>query len=261
MTETILLSIHDHIATITFNRPNAMNSFNRQMADELPMILRQVRDDTAVRAVVLNGSGNAFMAGGDIRFFHAALDQMPEVVPEMIGALHQSITDLMTMPKPVLASVHGSVAGAGMSLMLACDLVVADTATKFTTAYSSIGLSPDGGATFNLPRLVGTKNAMEWLLLSDLFDADTAKNVGIVNWVVPSETLTSFTDNMAARLAIGPTQSYSRIKHLVNTTWQHDLATQLQQESVAFQASTLTKDFREGVTNFIQKQPPIFVGE
>lgn len=261
MTETLLFSVKDRIATISFNRPNAMNSFDRQMADELEALTEQVRLDSSIHAVLLNGAGQLFMAGGDIRFFHDTLEQMPKGVMKIVRTLNASIINLMRMPKPVVASVHGSVAGVGVSLMMACDLVIAAEQTKFTMAYSGIGISPDGGASFNLPRLVGSKKAMEWLMLSDVFDAQTALTQGLVNWVVPGDKLAEETQKLLTRLAKGPTQSYAQVKRLVNTTWQNSLETHLEQEGVSFESCSATADFKAGVTGFLHKSKPEFVGK
>jgi len=260
MYETMLFTITDNIATITFNRPMIMNSFDKIMADELKDITEKVKSNISVRAVLLNGAGKLFMAGGDIQAFYTMLDAMPAGVAEMMQRLNASITNLMTMPKPILASVHGSVAGVGMSLMMACDLVIAADNTKFTMAYSGIGISPDGGATFNLPRLAGTKKAMEWILFPDIFDAQSAKAHGLVNWVVPQEKLAEETQRLLMKLAKGPTQSYAHAKRLVNATWNNNLETQLDLEGKAFATCTTTADFKAGVTGFIKKNKPEFVG-
>lgn len=261
MPETLLFSVADHIATISFNRPMAMNSFDKKMADELEAITEEVRMNHSIRAVLLNGAGKLFMAGGDLQFFYHQLETMPAGVMKMVRTLNISIINLMQMPKPVLASVHGSVAGVGISLMLACDLVIAADNTKFTMAYSGIGISPDGGATFNVPRLVGTKKAMEWLLLSDVFDAKTAQSQGLINWVVPAEALAKETQALLTKLVNGPTQSYACVKRLVNETWQHNLETQLEREAGAFEACSITSDFKAGVTGFLHKNKPEFVGK
>lgn len=260
MPETLLFSISDNIATITFNRPAAMNCFNDKMADELERITDQVAANDSVRAVLLNGAGQLFMAGGDIHFFSEALPTMPAGVLKIIRTLNASILNIMHMPKPVLASVHGSVAGVGLSFMLACDLVIAAENTKFTLAYSGIGISPDGGATFNLPRLVGTKKAMEWMLFSDLFDANTAQSYGLVNWVVSREKLAEETNRLLKKLVNGPTQSFAQIKRLLNQTWDQNLASQLESEAKSFARCTKTTDFKNGVKCFLQKSKPEFVG-
>lgn len=261
MPSTLFFSIHNNIATISFNRPTAMNSFNQVMADELEAVTEEIRSNASIRAVLLNGAGSLFMAGGDIRFFYDKLESMPAGVMKIVRTLNTSIINLMQMPKPVLASVHGSVAGVGISLMLACDLVIAAENTKFTLAYSGIGITPDGGAAFNLPRLVGTKKAMEWILLSDLFDAQTALNFGLINWMVKPDNLTEETSNILQRLSNGPTQSYARTKKLVNENWQYSLETHLEKEAHAFEATSVTEDFKSGVSQFLKKKPVEFVGK
>lgn len=261
MFDTLLLAKKDGIATITFNRPKAMNCFNHKMAGELEAITETVRADSTIRAVVLNGAGPLFMAGGDIHFFHDNLADMPADVMKIVRTLNASILNLTQMPKPVLASVHGSVAGVGVSLMMACDLVIAAEETKFTLAYSGIGITPDGGASFNLPRLVGPKKALEWIFLSDVFDAQTALMHGLINWVVPGDKLTEETQRLITRLAKGPTQSYARAKRLVNETWKFGLETQLEQEGRAFEECSVTEDFKAGVTGFLEKRRAEFEGK
>jgi len=261
MFETLLFDIKNNIATITFNRPELMNCFNKQMSIDLQHATDQVRADPSIRALLINGAGKLFMAGGDIQFFSEKLDTMPAGVMEIVRALNASIINLMQMPKPVVASVHGSVAGVGISIMSACDLVIAADHTKFTMAYSGIGISPDGGASYLLPKLVGTKKAMEWILLSDLFDAQTAHSFGLINFVVPSDQLANETQHLMIRLANGPTQSYSHAKRLVNYSWQNTLETHLEQEGRAFEACSVTQDFKIGVTGFVRKNKPEFIGK
>lgn len=165
------------------------------------------------------------------------------------------------MPKPVLASIHGSVAGVGISLMMACDLIIAANTTQLTMAYSHLGISPDGGASFNLPRIVGTKKAMEWLLLSDRFNAESAKEYGLINWVVPEGELSIETQHIIQKLVNGPTQAYAHSKRLLNESWQNSLVIQLAKEADAFEFCTGTKDFKQGVSQFISKKKPEFLGE
>ena len=260
MTKTLLFSVKDSIATITFNRPSAMNTFDDVMGEELKNLTDQVRADDAIKAVLLNGAGSLFMAGGDIQFFHRSLDAMPACVMNIVRDLNAAILNLMQMPKPVVASVHGSVAGVGMSLMMACDLAIAAENTKFTMAYSGIGISPDGGASYNLPRLVGTKKAMEWMLLSDIIDTGTAEKYGLINWIVTAETLSDETARLMKRLTDGPTQSYAHIKRLVNDSWQSSLEYQLEREARSFSACTTTADFKAGITGFLNKVKPEFTG-
>ncbi|MBA3661978.1 MAG: enoyl-CoA hydratase/isomerase family protein [Gammaproteobacteria bacterium] len=260
MFETLLFAVDHNIATVTFNRPQAFNSFDNKMGDELEILTEEIRNNAAIRAVLLQGAGDLFMAGGDINFFYNQLDTMPKYVMKIVRTLNASILNLMQMPKPVLASVHGSVAGVGMSIMMAADLVIAAEDTKFTMAYSGIGISPDGGASFNLPRIVGVKKAMEWLLLSDLFDATAAQNAGLINWVVPQDHLADQTQKLIKRLAQGPTQSFAQTKQLVNSSWEQNLATHLEKEGRAFATCSVTSDFKNGVKGFLQKTRPQFEG-
>lgn len=260
MEKTLLFSIDNTIATISFNRPSAMNTFDKTMADELESITDQIRYDNSIRAVVLKGAGQLFMAGGDIKFFYEKLATMPQGVIKIIRTLNASILNLMHMTKPVVASVHGSVAGVGISLMLACDLVIAADTTKFTLAYSGIGITPDGGASYNLPRLVGVKKAMEWLLLSDVFDAKTAYQYGLINWMVSPEKLADETHALLNRLIKGPAQSYARTKYLINQAGQNSLETHLEAEGKAFEECSSTDDFKIGLTAFLKKKQPEFTG-
>lgn len=261
MYETVLFSANEGIATIAFNRPEAMNSFDHRMADELEELTEMVAADTSIRAVLLKGAGHLFMAGGDIQFFYNRLDKMPSGVMKIVRTLNATIHNLMHMPKPILASVHGSVAGVGISLMLAADLVIAAENTKFTTAYSSIGISPDGGCSFQLPRLVGAKKAMEWLLFSDVFSAHEAQTQGLINWVVAPHELENQTHKILNRLAKGPSQSYASIKRLVNSTWQETMSSQLELEGRGFAECSTTEDFKAGVKGFLTKKQVEFVGK
>ena len=179
---------------------------------------------------------------------------------ELAGELHHAIIALRDAAKPVLASVHGAVAGAGMSLLAAADLAIAAADTKFTLAYSKIATSPDGGSTYFLPRIVGTRKALELMMLSDTFDADAALDVGLVNWVVPAADLAAATDKLVRRLVSGPTVAYGETKALVNRTFERPLAAQLDAEAQAFARCARTRDLAEGVTAFVEKRKPNFEG-
>jgi 2-(1,2-epoxy-1,2-dihydrophenyl)acetyl-CoA isomerase len=164
------------------------------------------------------------------------------------------------MEKPVLAAVHGAVAGAGMSLMFAADLALAAADTRFTLAYANIGASPDGGSTYFLPRLVGYKKAMELALLPDRFDAQTAHSLGLVNWVVPPEQFAQESARIARRLAAGPTRAYAEAKRLFHQSAAASMESQMEEELRAFARCARTADLKEGVSAFVEKRPPTFVG-
>lgn len=260
--EAVLFSVADAVATITLNRPQALNALDRDMALGLRDALGRAEADPSIRCVIVTGAGDHFMAGGDIRTFAGMVaegktaDQ--EAFGRMIGEVHDSVEILRRMPKPVVAAVRGAVAGFGVSLVLACDLAVAAEDAVLTLAYCHIGVSPDGGATWHLPRVVGLRKAMEIALLGDRFDAATAERLGLVNRIVPAADLAGEAAALAARLANGPTLAYARTKALLNASADRTLADQLTAEASAFAASAATQDFAEGVTAFVEKRKPVF---
>jgi 2-(1,2-epoxy-1,2-dihydrophenyl)acetyl-CoA isomerase len=261
MSDTVVYSVSDGVATILLNRPSVMNALDAAMIAQLRAACERVERDTAARAVVLRGAGPAFLAGGDVSFFHANLPRMPELVRQGGAELHHAVLALRRAPKPVLASVHGTVAGAGVSLMAAADVAIAAEGTKFMLAYSRIGTNPDGGATYFLPRLVGNRKALELMLLSDPLDARAALELGLVNWVVSAERLAAETEAIARRLALGATLAFAETKRLVNESHDQTLAAQLNAEVEAFARCAATRDFAEGVTAFVEKRKPSFKGE
>ena len=178
----------------------------------------------------------------------------------MAAELHRAVLALREAAQPVIAAVHGAVAGAGMSLLAAADLAIAADGTKFSMAYSAIGTSPDGGSTWFLPRLVGARRAMELLLLSEPFDAATALRYGLVNRVVPVDELEAIAAQLARHLAGGPARAHAEIKALVNRSFETTLPAQLDAEAAAFARCAATRDFNEGVTAFVGKRKAKFEG-
>lgn len=260
MSKRVLLKVEGGIGTITFNRPQVMNALDAQMMMEFRAAAELLEHDAAVRVVVLCGQGEAFLAGGDVALFARHLSELPEVIVRWGREMHFAIQSLRRMPKPVLASVHGAVAGAGFSILCAADLALAAGSTRFSLAYANIGASPDGGSTFFLPRLVGSKRAMELTLLPDLFDADTARQLGLVNWVVAEADRDERTRALARRLAQGPTIAYSESKRLLNASLSRSMETQMEEELFAFARCAGTADLAEGVNAFVQKRRPLFQG-
>lgn len=262
VTSDFIGHIENGIGWATLNRPESLNAFSFQMRDELIRFLRQVESDTSVRCVVLRGAGGNFMAGGDIKAFTSQISLPPDerraLFESMCHAMHPIIYLIRRLQKPVLASVAGACAGLGMSLVLAADLAIAADNTVFTLAYVKIGTTPDGGASFFLPRTVGLKRAMEIALLSDRLTAEAAERHGIVNRVVPQDRLAEETLALAQRLADGATQAIARTKALLSSALSHDLETHLQLEGTNFAACTVTGDMVEGVNAFIEKRRPKF---
>ena len=260
MSDSVLYTVADGVATITLNRPQVMNALDVQAILGLRAVCEQAERDTAARAIVLRGAGPAFCSGGDVSVFHADLPRMGRLVQECARELHYAILALRRSPQPVLASVHGAVAGAGMSLLAAVDLAIAAADTRFTLAYSKIGASPDGGSTYHLPRIVGSRKALELALLAGTFDAQIARDLGLVNWIADGAQLGAETARIAQRLARGATRALAETKQLVNQSFDRTLAAQLDAEVEAFARCAATRDFAEGVAAFVEKRKPEFKG-
>jgi|TARA_Y100000814_G_scaffold59223_1_gene36707 2-(1,2-epoxy-1,2-dihydrophenyl)acetyl-CoA isomerase len=252
------------VATLTMNRPDSRNALSMDMRKLLCEALHEVELDTAVRCVVLKGEGDHFMAGGDVKGMGESIKKSPEEIRKefmlRIHDLHPIMFAMRRMPKPIIASCRGAAAGAGVSIALACDLVIASEEAFFTLAYCKIGTSPDGSSSFHLPRAVGIKKAMEIALLGDRFDANTAKDIGMINFVVPSNDLESETKKLAKRLADGPTHVYGNTKALFYRSLESEFESQLQAEAEYFSDCASRNDFKEGVTAFIEKRSPNFTG-
>ena len=260
--DPILFQVHGAIARMTLNRPKVMNALDGAMADRLVALVRDIAGDRSIRVLVVAGAGDAFMAGGDIGLFKQALTlsgaERRNLFNSLVERVHAGILGLRQLPLPVIASVHGAVAGFGVSLMMACDLAVAADNSYFTLAYSNIGLSPDGGSTFFLPRHVGSKKAMEIALTGERFGAATALDLGLVNEIAASEALAARVTEMAERLARGPAQALAATKRLIDQSAQNSLEAQLDAERESLVRAAATTDFAEGVEAFLARRPPRF---
>jgi 2-(1,2-epoxy-1,2-dihydrophenyl)acetyl-CoA isomerase len=262
MNDTVLLDRDGPVATLTLNRPDALNVLDFAMIDALVAHTAALAADDSLRVVVLRGAGRHFMAGGDIRLFAAELGRSPaerrSMFQRMVERLHAAVESLHRMPHPVVGRVHGAVAGFGLSLLNACDLVVAADDAYFASAYRQIGLSPDGGGSWSLPRVVGTRKAMEILLLGERFGAADALALGIVNRIVPAAELDAATGGIVRSLAAGPVVALRRTKRLVREAMGRTLSEQLQAEALSFGECAGTADFAEGITAFLAKRTPQF---
>jgi len=255
----------DGIATLVMNRPEARNALSMDMRAALADVLHDIERDESVRCVVLTGAGEHFMAGGDVKGMGESIKKSPEEIRKefilRIHDLHPIMFAMRRMPKPIIASCQGAAAGAGVSMALACDLIIASEDAFFTLAYCRIGTSPDGSSSFHLPRAVGIKKAMEIALLGDRFDAQTAKAIGMINFVVPTAELEGETNALAQRLAAGPTHVYGNTKALFYRSLESEFEAQLQAEAEYFSDCASRPDFREGVSAFIEKREAKFTGK
>jgi len=257
--------IDGQVAYLTMNRPEARNALSLEMRTEIRDRLQEAELNEDIRCIVLRGAGEHFLAGGDVKSFMAFTKLPPEerrlTFTNRIHGLNAIMYAMRRLNKPVIASVRGAAAGAGVSLALCCDLVVASEDAFFTLAYSKIASSPDGGASYYLPRLVGTKRAMEIALLGDRFTAKEALDMGLINRVVPTEELAAKTKELADRLANGLTRAYGNIKKLILAASDNSLEQQLQAEAETFGETVMADDWIEGVVAFNEKRKPDFNGQ
>jgi 2-(1,2-epoxy-1,2-dihydrophenyl)acetyl-CoA isomerase len=262
MENTVLFARVGTHAVITLNRPEALNALNAEMVEDLSAVIRQVAADGKIGALVIKGSGGHFMAGGDIRMFAETLDLSPsdrrEEFIRLIERVHALVLAIRNLDVCTIASVQGAAVGFGMSLVMLCDLALASEQAYFNLAYATLGASPDGSATYYLPRIVGFKRAMEVALLAERFDARTAMSLGLVNRVIPDAELDAQTTAWADRLAAGPRLAYRNTKRLLARSLTGTLEDQLQAEAQGFADCAATSDFTEGVRAFLERRRPQF---
>lgn len=255
--DPIRLEFSEGIALLTLARPAVLNAIDVGLAHALGEAVTRVAASTEVRALLLKGEGRAFCAGGDVSRFDG-IKPFEEVANRTMALFHPAILALANLPIPTVAAVHGTAAGAGIGLMLACDFVIAAPQTRFTLAYPKIGATIDGGASWFLPRLVGTRKAKELAMLSDIFDGAQAERLGLVTRLVSPDTLEDEAVRFARTLAAGPTQAFGAIKHLVDNALSRSLEAQLDAERDAFVEIARTPDFAEGLSAFREKRSPLF---
>jgi len=259
MSEDILkLTISNGLADITLNRPAQLNAINCELAERLVDALSTVDQESSVKVVVLKGAGRAFMAGGDLKDFHEAGDRAPEAVKRLIVPFHRIIRGIRDLRPPVIAAVHGAVAGGGLALALACDFVIASADAVFTPAYLRIGTNPDGGTTWSVSRLLGARRALEWLMLGNPISADQAAQLGLINRVVAREALEQDVKTLAGRIAAGPAGAQASLKQLIWRATNASVEDQLEAEAAGFTSLAATSDFREGVAAFFERREPRF---
>ncbi|MBL4764507.1 MAG: 2-(1,2-epoxy-1,2-dihydrophenyl)acetyl-CoA isomerase [Colwellia sp.] len=259
---TISYQIEQGVAVLTLNRPASLNSFNSQMHDEVREAMKDARDNKSVRCLVITGTGRGFCAGQDLSDRAVKVtDEAPDLGESVEKNYNPLIRNIMTMEKPVLCAVNGVAAGAGASIALACDIVLAAKSAKFIQAFCKIGLVPDSGGTFNLVRALGLPRAKALALLGDKLSAEQAQSWGMIWQCVDDEKLMDETMTLALHLATQPTKGLAKIKELMNNSFSTPMHQQLELEKYAMRELGRTSDYREGVSAFMEKRQPTFTGE
>ena len=263
MFDTIIYQIADAVATIRMNRPEALNALSLQLTSDISAAIRQAIADEA-RAVVLTGTGRAFCSGGDLREMESmgrTEGKVEAFLDAPLKALHEAVLLIRETPIPFVASVNGVCAGAGTNLALACDIVLAADHATFNEAFVRIGLSPDCGGTFFLPRAIGEKRAAEMMMIGKTVTAAEALDMGMINRVCATGDLDGESHRFALALAAGPTASIARVKRMMNASYGNSLREQLAVEAECQLESGRSADFKEGVKAFFDKRPPTFSGK
>lgn len=262
--KTLRLDLQDGVLCIVLNRPDHANGMNMELIEELAAVARWCHGEAAeglIRSILITGEGRIFCAGGDIHSFKAFGNNIASEIARLAGHLHEATALFMRMNIPVIAAINGAAAGAGFSLAMMADLVLAAKSATFMLAYTAIGLSPDGAATYTLPRLVGMRRAQELALLNRRLTADEALQWGLITQVVPDNQLMSEALLLAKKLAAGPTQAFGTVKTLLNASDKNTPEQQMALEAHHLSALSAGGDGQEGIRSFLEKRKPIFSGK
>ncbi len=255
---SVLFEISDNIAFITLNRPDKFNSFNREMALSMQEKLDECKNPS-VRCVYITGNGKAFSAGQDISELTG--ENAIEIKQILSEHFNPIVTRIRKLEKPVVTAVNGVAAGAGANIALCCDVVVANQSASFIQAFSKIGLIPDSGGTFTLPRLIGWQKASALMMLGEKVTSAEAERLGMLYKVFPDETFVEESKKIAATLAAMPTKGLAYTKQVLNLSWVNSWDEQLQDEDIFQQRAAQTTDYKEGIQAFLEKRQPVFKGE
>jgi len=248
----------NHCLFITLSRPERLNAFDMKLGEELHDILSKAAANPQIKVVVLQGTGKGFCGGGDVKEMHHAQNK-PQFLRDLTKIIHQCVRSIREMEKPVIAAVNGASFGAGFSLALACDIIIATTTSKFCTAFIGIGLAP-GCGTQLLTSLIGYQKACEYILTSKIFDANEAEQLGIINKVVPEKELEKTIEYYVNIFRRSPSNAVGKAKMLINKSLDNDFMNHLELESITAAYTAGTNDFSEGVAAFVEKRKPVFHG-
>jgi len=262
---TLLTDLSDNVFTLTFNRPEVLNAFNDQMAEEVQDALKKAERDEAARCLVLTGAGKGFCAGQDLGAMRdrAAQEQGGDISfrAHLLKTYNPIVSKLRSLEKPVIAQINGAAAGAGLGMALACDLRYAAAGAKLRAAFSGIALAPDSAVSFHLPRLIGHARAYELAITNQPIPAEEALPLGLVNQVFPADQLASAVREIAVKLAHGPTKAFGLTKRAMNKAFSMNVDEALDYEANLQETAGRTADHKEGVAAFLEKRAPKFTGK
>ncbi len=262
-TETLIIEEHDHITKITLNRPSALNAINDTMGEELLATLRDMEKNETVRCLVITGAGRAFSAGEDVSDLKERYGSggRPSLGDHLRKKYHPIMTRLRNMEKPIIARLNGIAAGSGASLALACDIRIASEEAGLKQAFIGMGLVPDSGSSYFLTQMVGPGRALELIMTGKTIPAREAEQLGLISKVVPAAELDKYTDELAHRLASGPTKALGLSKRIVNRVTSLELPEALEYEAYNQDIAGRTSDHLEAVKSFLEKRQPKFSGK
>ncbi len=259
--QAILETTQGPCRTLTLNRPEAKNAFNFELAAAIPAALTRAAKDRKLRVIVLRGAEGAFSAGGDLKLFHSNLKTSAQAFRKISGHLNHAILTIAKMPQIVISAIQGPAYAAGFGLAMACDLSVASHSSRLSPSFVNIALAPNASSSYLLPRILGPKRAMETLLTGKVFSAPEAHQLGLLNHVWPEEIFEEELKLFVHDLSSRPTLTLARIKKLVRASLKNNLIQQIELEKREIAASSLSRDFKEGVMAFVEKRRPVFRGE
>lgn len=257
--ETLTTEEKENIAYITLNRPERLNAFDMKLGKELYSALKEITPKKRIKAVIIRGTGKGFCGGGDVKEMHNAKDKS-KFLRELTLAIHKCVLEMRNMQKPVIAAVNGHAFGAGLSLALACDIIIASKNAKFGTAFIGIGLAPGCGTQF-FTKLVGYQRACEYILTSKVFTAEKAEELGIINIAIDDKELEKTVEDFANKFRVLPPIAVGKAKMLINKSMENSMEDHLKLESLTATEAAATKDFEEGVAAFVEKRKAVFKGE
>jgi 2-(1,2-epoxy-1,2-dihydrophenyl)acetyl-CoA isomerase len=261
MYQTVNYHVQDHVATITINMPKTLNAINLDVHRDLYAAFSAAGEDEQVRCIVLTGEGRGFSSGADLTSIDTDGEEAFDYGAYLASTYNKLLRLMLNMKKPIIAAVNGVAAGAGLSIALACDFRLASEQAKMTLAFIKIGLIPDAGAFYFLPRLVGLSKAMELASLGTVITAQEGERIGLVNKVIPADQFTDEVKQFAQQLATMPTLTFGKIKEMMYKTFENDLDTVLGWEEEGQNYAGATSDHREGVQAFLEKRTPSFQGK